>query len=95
MQSTRLRKILESVSSVHDLCSVLGMDFVGTVTKVHQSLDDSVGVQSKSISDETISKLSKMVTVLQEEKSKRFAKVNMCNELLDLYYAYLLNLRYI
>ena len=83
------------MSSVHDLCSVLGMDFVGTVTKVHQSLDDSVGVQSKSISDETISKLSKMVTVLQEEKSKRFAKVNMCNELLDLYYASLLNLRYI
>ena len=95
MQSTRLRKILESVSSVHDLCSVLGMDFVGTVTKVHPSLDDSVGVQSKSISDETISKLSKMVIVLQEEKSKRFAKVNMCNELLDLYDASLLNLRYI
>jgi protein regulator of cytokinesis 1 len=53
------------------------MDFVGTVTKVHPSLDDSVSVQSKSISDETISKLSKMVIVLQEEKSKRFAKVNM------------------
>jgi Ase1/PRC1/MAP65 family protein len=83
------------VSSVHDLCSVLGMDFVGTVTKVHPSLDDSVGVQSKSISGETISKLSKMVIVLEEEKSKRFAKVNMCNELLNLYYASFFNLTYI
>ncbi|CAD6336316.1 unnamed protein product [Miscanthus lutarioriparius] len=85
-RSTRLRKILESVSSVHDLCSVLGMDFVGTVTKVHPSLDDSVGVQSKSISDETISKLSKMVIVLQEEKSKRFAKIQaLASQLSDLW----------
>jgi protein regulator of cytokinesis 1 len=53
------------------------MDFVGTVTEVHPSLDDNVGVQSKSISDETLSKLSKMVIGLQEEKSKRFAKVNL------------------
>lgn len=75
LQSNRLDRILESVSSVHDLCSVLSMDFVGTVTEVHPSLDDSVGVQSKSISDDTLSKLSKMVIGLQEEKLKRFSKV--------------------
>ncbi|KAL5661090.1 hypothetical protein ACJX0J_028215, partial [Zea mays] len=85
-KSTRLSRILESVSSVHDLCSVLGMDFVGTVTKVHPSLDDSVGVQSKSISGETISKLSKMVIVLEEEKSKRFAKIQaLASQLSDLW----------
>ncbi|WVZ79428.1 hypothetical protein U9M48_027008 [Paspalum notatum var. saurae] len=86
LQSNRLRNILESVSSVHDLCSVLGMDFVGTVTEVHPSLDDSVGVQSKSISDETISKLSKMVIRLKEEKSKRFAKIQtLASQLSDLW----------
>ncbi|OEL21426.1 65-kDa microtubule-associated protein 1, partial [Dichanthelium oligosanthes] len=86
LHSNRLNKILESVSSVHDLCSVLGMDFVVTVTEVHPSLDDSVGVQSKSISDGTLSKLSKMVIGLQEEKSKRFAKIQaLASQLSDLW----------
>ncbi|KAL6873362.1 hypothetical protein ACP4OV_013444 [Aristida adscensionis] len=74
-KSSRLHKILDFLSSVHDLCSVLGMDFLRTVTEVHPSLDDSIGVQSKSISDETISKLSKMVIVLTEEKIKRLQKI--------------------
>ena len=91
LQSNRLNKILESVSSVHDLCSVLGTDFVGTVTEVHPSLDDSVGVQAKSISDETLSKLSKIVIGLQEEKSKRFTKVNL-QGVLELDYLSLSNL---
>ena len=91
LQSNRLNKILESVGSVHDLCSVLGTDFVGTVTEVHPSLDDSVGVQAKSISDETLSKLSKIVIGLQEEKSKRFTKVNL-QWILELDYLFLSNL---
>ena len=76
LQSNRLHKILDFVSSVHDLCSVLGMDFLSTVTEVHPSLNDSVGADSKSISDETLSRLSKMVTELEEEKVKRLEKVN-------------------
>lgn len=76
-QSNRLHKVLEFVSSVHDLCSVLGMDFLSTVTEVHPSLDDSIGIQSKSITDDTLSKLSKMVIELNQEKAKRFAKVNL------------------
>ena len=77
LQSDRLHKILDFVSSVHDLCSVLGMDFLATVTEVHPSLNDSVGAHSKSVSDETISRLSKMVTELKEEKVKRIGKVNL------------------
>ena len=34
------------MSTVHDLCAVLGMDFFSTVTEVHPSLNDSTGVQS-------------------------------------------------
>jgi protein regulator of cytokinesis 1 len=52
------------------------MDFLNTVTEVHPSLSDSVGADSKSISDETLSRLSKMVTELIEEKVKRLEKVN-------------------
>ncbi|TVU08148.1 hypothetical protein EJB05_41537 [Eragrostis curvula] len=84
-KSNRLHKVLEFVNSVHDLCSVLGIDFVSTVTEVHPSLDDS-GAQSKSISDETLSKLSKMVIGLQEEKERRFAKIRaLASQLSDLW----------
>ena len=51
------------------------MDFLSTVTEVHPSLNDSVGAESKSISDATLSKLSKMVIQLKEEKSKRLERV--------------------
>ncbi|KAM0919053.1 hypothetical protein ACQ4PT_008458 [Festuca glaucescens] len=85
-KSNRLRKILDLVSSVHDLCSVLGMDFLSTVTEVHPSLNDSVGADSKSISDETLSRLSKMVTELKEEKVKRLEKIQaLASQLTDLW----------
>ncbi|CAM0910033.1 unnamed protein product [Alopecurus aequalis] len=85
-KSNRLHKILDLVSSVHDLCSVLGMDFLSTVTEVHPSLNDSVGVDSKSISDETLSRLSKMVIELKEEKVKRLEKIQaLASQLTDLW----------
>uniref|UniRef100_M8B9Y9 65-kDa microtubule-associated protein 1 n=1 Tax=Aegilops tauschii TaxID=37682 RepID=M8B9Y9_AEGTA len=85
-KSDRLHKILDFVSSVHDLCSVLGMDFLATVTEVHPSLIDSVGAHSKSVSDETISRLSKMVTELKEEKVKRLGKIQaLASQLTDLW----------
>ena len=64
---------MEFVSAVHDLCEVLGMDFQGTVNEVHPSLTD--GAMSKSISDDTLSKLARMVISLKEEKSARLQKV--------------------
>lgn len=67
--------MLEFVSSVHDLCAVLGMDFFSTVTEVHPSLNDSTGVQSKSISNDTLSRLAKTVFALKEDKKQRLQKV--------------------
>lgn len=74
-QSDRLHKVLEFVSTVHDLCAVLGMDFFNTVTEVHPSLNDSTGVQSKSISNDTLSRLAKTVLALKEDKTQRLQKV--------------------
>lgn len=74
-QSDRLHKVLEFVSTVHDLCAVLGMDFFSTVTEVHPSLNDSTGVQSKSISNDTLSRLAKTVLALKEDKKRRLHKV--------------------
>lgn len=76
-QSERLHKVLEFVSTVHDLCAVLGMDFFSTVTEVHPSLNDSTGVQSKSISNDTLSRLAKTVLALKEDKKQRLQKVTL------------------
>ncbi|XP_011046720.1 PREDICTED: 65-kDa microtubule-associated protein 1-like [Populus euphratica] len=85
-KSGRLHKVLEFVSSVHDLCAVLGMDFFSTVTDVHPSLIDSTGVQSKSISNDTLARLAKTVLALKEDKKQRLHKLQeLTNQLIDLW----------
>ncbi|KAL3503556.1 hypothetical protein ACH5RR_038005 [Cinchona calisaya] len=85
-KSERLHKVLEFVSTVHDLCAVLGMDFFSTVTEVHPSLNDSTGVQSKSISNETLSTLAKTVLALTEDKRQRLHKLQeLAAQLIDLW----------
>lgn len=80
-QSDRLQKVLEFVSTVHDLCAVLGLDFLSTVTEVHPSLDEETGVQSKSISNETLSRLAKTVLTLKDDKKQRLQKVQKTKSL--------------
>ncbi|CAL9087823.1 unnamed protein product [Musa textilis] len=85
-KSDRLHKILDFVSTVHDLCAVLGLDFFSTITEVHPSLNDSVSVQSKSISNDTLSKLSGMVIALKEDKKMRLKKLQeLAAQLTDLW----------
>ncbi|XP_050368196.1 65-kDa microtubule-associated protein 1 [Argentina anserina] len=85
-KSERLHKVLEYVSTVHDLCAVLGIDFYSTVTEVHPSLNDSTGVQSKSISDETLTRLDETVLALEEDKKQRLHKLQeSAAQLIDLW----------
>ncbi|KAA3467436.1 65-kDa microtubule-associated protein 1-like isoform X1 [Gossypium australe] len=85
-KSDRLHKVLEFVSTVHDLCSVLGMDFFSTVTEVHPSLDDTTGVQSKSISNDTLLRLAETVSALNEDKKQRLHKLQeLATQLIDLW----------
>nr|CAB3467914.1 unnamed protein product [Digitaria exilis] len=85
-KSNRLEKVLEYVSMVHDYCTVLGMDFLSTVTEVHPSLDDSIGDDSKSISNDTLSKLDKTVATLKEDKKLRLSKLQeLAGQLYDLW----------
>ncbi|KAI0492403.1 hypothetical protein KFK09_026674 [Dendrobium nobile] len=76
-KSERLHKVLDFVSTVHDLCAVLGMEFLGTITEIHPSLNESIGVQSKSISNDTLYKLLKMVEALKEDKRVRLQKLQL------------------
>ncbi|XP_057464349.1 65-kDa microtubule-associated protein 1-like [Actinidia eriantha] len=85
-KSERLHKVLEFVSTVHDLCAVLGMDFFSTVNEVHPSLNDSTGVQSKSISNDTLSRLAKTVLALKADKKQRLHKLQeLATQLIDLW----------
>lgn len=85
-KSDRLHKVLEFVSTVHDLCSVLGMDFFSSITEVHPSLNDSTSPQSKSISNETLSRLAKTVLALKEDKKQRLHKLQeLATQLIDLW----------
>ncbi|KMZ75604.1 Microtubule-associated protein MAP65-1a [Zostera marina] len=85
-KSDRLHKVLDFVNTVRDFCVVLGMDFFSTITEVHPSLDDSVGVQSKSISNETLSKLARTVLALKEDKKSRLEKLQLlAGQLFDLW----------
>ncbi|MBA0759337.1 hypothetical protein Gotri_022242 [Gossypium trilobum] len=85
-KSDRLHKVLEFVSTVHDLCAVLGMDFFSTVTEVHPSLDDTTGVQSKSISNDTLLRLAETVSALNEDKKQRLHKLQeLATQLIDLW----------
>ncbi|CAL0315909.1 unnamed protein product [Lupinus luteus] len=85
-RSERLHKVLEFVSTVHDLCAVLGLDFFNTVTEVHPSLNDSTGVQSKSISNHTLDRLAKTVLTLKEDKKQRLHKLQeLASQLIDLW----------
>ncbi|XP_020264228.1 65-kDa microtubule-associated protein 1-like isoform X2 [Asparagus officinalis] len=85
-KSDRLHKVLDFVSTVHDLCAVLGMDFYCTITEVHPTLDDSIGVQFKSISNDTLSKLAQTVESLKEDKRMRLQKLQeLAAQLCDLW----------
>ncbi|CAN6923081.1 unnamed protein product [Brassica oleracea var. botrytis] len=78
-RSDRLNKVLEFASTVH-LCAVLGLDFLTTITEVHPSLD---GVQNKSISNETLSRLAETVLTPKEDKNQR-RKKELAAQLADL-----------
>lgn len=69
-------KVLEFVNIVHDICAVLAVDFYSTVTDVHPSLNDATGSQSKSISNDTLTRLAKTVVALKEAKKQRLQKVH-------------------
>ncbi|GFZ12575.1 microtubule-associated protein 65-2 [Actinidia rufa] len=85
-KSERLHKVLEFVSTVHDLCAVLGMDFFSTVNEVHPSLNDLTEVQSKSISNDTLSRLAKTVLALKEDRKQRLHKLQeLTTQLIDLW----------
>lgn len=75
-----MKQVLDHLSTLNSLCSVLGMDFKQTIHEVHPSLSETDG--PKSISNETISSLATAIQRLREVKIQRMQRVSGGKELL-------------
>lgn len=65
------------ISAVHELSETLSFDFSKALSNVHKSL---TGV-SKSISNDTLARLTELVESLKKEKRQRLLKVEQTNTL--------------
>jgi len=73
-QRNRVKQIQDNIRTLESLCSVLGLNFRETVTKIHPSLVDTEG--SRSISNETLDKLASSVQQWHETKIQRMQEVS-------------------
>ncbi|KAK8976412.1 hypothetical protein V6N11_013548 [Hibiscus sabdariffa] len=71
----RQQKVHSHISMIHELSVVMSFDFLKTVSDIHASLIDAANGQSKSISNDTLAKLTGVVNSLQQEKQKRLQKL--------------------
>ncbi|KAH9622004.1 hypothetical protein KSS87_020062 [Heliosperma pusillum] len=72
-KSDRLKQVMENLSVLSSLCSVLGLDFKETVRNLHPSLAD--GGETLSISNETLKLMESAISTLQELKVQRMQRL--------------------
>lgn len=73
----RLQKVNSYIHAIHELSLVLSIDFLETVNDIHPSLSDVTNGKSKSISNETLARLTGVINSLKQEKQQRFQKVTL------------------
>ncbi|OVA20677.1 Microtubule-associated protein [Macleaya cordata] len=74
-KSVRMQRVNGHINSIHELSTVLLVDFFMTVNEVHPSLGDSANGQPKSISNDTLTRLAGVVQSLKQEKQQRLQKL--------------------
>ncbi|KAH9686479.1 65-kDa microtubule-associated protein 5 [Citrus sinensis] len=85
-KNLRLQKVNNNLSTIHELSLVLSINFLENVNEVHPSLSDSKNVQSKSISNDTIARLTGVIHLLKQEKQQRLQKLqSLGNALIKLW----------
>nr|GEW92511.1 65-kDa microtubule-associated protein 3-like [Tanacetum cinerariifolium] len=72
-KSDRLKQVLDHLKTLHSVCLVLGMDFKSTICGIHPTLENPGS--KRSISADTIQKLSNAVSRLNEIKIQRLRRV--------------------
>lgn len=92
-QAVRLQKVNSHVNAVHELSEIMSFDFTKALSNVHKSLTDYTKAHSKSISNDTLARLTELVETLKTEKHQRLLKVINENFLncLDIYFCIILD----
>ncbi|KAG7569677.1 hypothetical protein ISN45_Aa04g023680 [Arabidopsis thaliana x Arabidopsis arenosa] len=74
-KAVRLQKVNSYISAVHELSEIMSFDFSKALNNVHSSLADFSKTHSKSISNDTLARLTELVKSLKEEKHERLLKL--------------------
>ncbi|XP_057514143.1 65-kDa microtubule-associated protein 1 isoform X2 [Actinidia eriantha] len=74
-KTIRLQRVDNHISTIHALSVVMSLDFNKKITEAHPSLGYLANGQSKSISNETLARLTGLVHSLKQEKQKRLRKL--------------------
>ncbi|PQQ06238.1 65-kDa microtubule-associated protein 5-like [Prunus yedoensis var. nudiflora] len=80
----RLQKVDAHVNTIHELSVVMSIDFSKTVNEVHPSLSDHSSAHSKSISNDTLARLTALTNSLKQEKQQRLQKAEVEVERLNI-----------
>ncbi|KAJ8646333.1 hypothetical protein MRB53_008081 [Persea americana] len=72
-KNLRLQKVDGQLNSIHELSTVMLIDFYEIMSEIHPSLVDST--KSKSISNDTLARLAGKVHSLKQEKQQRLQKI--------------------
>ncbi|CAL9087089.1 unnamed protein product [Musa textilis] len=80
----RLKQVMDHLSSLNALCSVLGVDFKETIREIHPSLEEAE--VSKCVSIATIERLAMAIGRLREIKIERMKKLqDLASTMLELW----------
>ncbi|XP_073311976.1 65-kDa microtubule-associated protein 5 [Primulina huaijiensis] len=74
-RNLRFQKVNGHISAIHDLAVVMSLDFKKIMAEIHPSFIDPAIGQSKSISNETLARLTNELNLLKKEKQQRLLKL--------------------
>ncbi|KAJ0102997.1 hypothetical protein Patl1_05731 [Pistacia atlantica] len=74
-KNLRLHKVSNHINAIHELSLVMSIDFFETVNEIHPSLSDPTNSQSKSISNDSLARLTGAIYSLKQEKLQRLQKL--------------------
>lgn len=70
-----MQKVNSYINAVYELSEIMSFDFSKALSNVHRSLTEFSKTDSKSISNDTLARLTELVASLKEEKHERLLKV--------------------
>ncbi|EPS61295.1 hypothetical protein M569_13500 [Genlisea aurea] len=85
-KNLRLQQVVSYTGAIHELAVVMSLDFKNIMGEIHASLVDTASLQPKSISNETLARMTSELKSLKQEKQCRLQKVqDLGRNLIDLW----------